>query len=217
MALGNSPGHPTWAEVREKPARRRADVAVDAPASAGKPPLRRPYPGSCPRGYREAVSPRSPRNTRSGALPAPRRSPRNASCGAGTPPPPASSPGPARGNRPADIITPQRGRQLDQQHRPLITQLVPAPRDALQPSLRRVELAGMGQTARCLDRQPEAARQSVPPAAERRGPGPAIEAAVELGSGKGVGVAGEPGPWREAPAGTARGASDRNSVPTCRS
>ena len=55
----------------------------------------------------------------------------------------------------AGIITRQRGRQLDQQHRPLITQLVPARRDAMQPRLWRVQLAGMGQAARCLDRQPK--------------------------------------------------------------
>ena len=47
--------------------------------------------------------------------------------------------------------TRQRGRQLDQQHRPLAAQLVPARRDPLQPGFRRVQLAGMGQAARRLD------------------------------------------------------------------
>jgi len=50
------------------------------------------------------------------------------------------------------IITRQGGRQLDQQHRPFITQLVPSRRDTLQPSFRTVQLAGMGQAARCLNR-----------------------------------------------------------------
>ena len=107
--------------------------------------------GQLPAGYREAVSPRSPRNTRSGALPAPRRS-RNASCGAGTPRPPASSPGPAGGNRPAGHHHAAARAAAGPAARPLITQLVPARRDALQPFLRRVQLAGMGQAARCLDR-----------------------------------------------------------------
>ena len=148
--------------------------------------------GQLPAGYREAVSPRAVPGPvffqhREDLLAMPAAVPEL-----------HRHPHPAR-DQPEEIGQPgiiarQRGRQLDQQHRPLITQLVPARRDALQSSLRRVQLAGMGQAARCLDRQPEAVRQSVPPAAERRGPGPAVEAAVELGGRKGVGVAGEPVP-----------------------
>ena len=87
------------------------------------------------------------------------------------------------------VIALQRGRQLDQQRCPLAAQFVPARLDALQPCLRRVQLACVGQPARCLDRQPETLRQPVPPAPERRWPRPAVEAAVELGGGKGSRVA----------------------------
>jgi len=84
-------------------------------------------------------------------------------------------------------------------HRPLAAQLVPARRDALRPPLRRVPLAGMGQAAGCPDRQPEAVRPPVPPAAERRRPGPAVEAAVELGGTDGGRVPGEPVPGGYSP------------------
>jgi hypothetical protein len=102
----------------------------------------------------------------------------------------------ARQVRPAHhaVRGPVRFQQLGQEHRPLTAQLVPASRDPRQPCLRCVQLAGMGQPAGRLDRQPEILRQPARPAAERRGPGSAVEAAVELGGTEGGGVASQPVP-----------------------
>ena len=68
------------------------------------------------------------------------------------------------------VIARLRRRELDQQHRPPVAQLVPARGDALQPRLWCVQPAPMGQAPGRLDRQAEAARQSVPPAAEPSSP-----------------------------------------------
>ena len=89
--------------------------------------------------------------------------------------------------------------------------------NALQPCLRRVQLARMGQPAGCLDGQAEIIRQPVLPAPERCRPGPAVEAAVEFGGAEGGRVTAAAGCRAEAPAGTVRGASDRSSTLTYRS
>ena len=74
---------------------------------------------------------------------------------------------------------------------------MPARADALQPRLRCVQPPPVGQSPRCLDRQAETIRQFPPPAAERRGPGPAVKAAVEFSGSEGCGVAGQPVTSRE--------------------
>ena len=69
---------------------------------------------------------------------------------------------------------------------------MPARRDALQPGLGRIQPAAMGQAPRGFDRQQETLGQPVPPCAERRWPGPAVEAAVELHRAEGCRIAGQP-------------------------
>jgi hypothetical protein len=46
-----------------------------------------------------------------------------------------------------DVVAGPGGRQLHQQHRPAAVQLVPARRGAVQPGLRRLQLARVGQAA----------------------------------------------------------------------
>lgn len=106
------------------------------------------------------------------------------------------------GNLPEKIIQPRvitclRRRELDEQHRPLVAELMPARRDALHPRLRCAEFPAVGKPPRRLDRQPEAGRQPAPPAAERRRPGPPVETAVELGRAERGRVPGQPVTGRE--------------------
>ena len=61
-------------------------------------------------------------------------------------------------------------RQLDQQHRPLVAELVPAADDPLHPDLGGVELLAVGQAARGLDRQEETLRQAGGASSRRRRP-----------------------------------------------
>lgn len=60
----------------------------------------------------------------------------------------------------------------------LSASFVPTGGDPLDPSLRRVELLGVGETSRRLHREPERTRQPALPRSKRCEPRPAVEAAI---------------------------------------
>lgn len=88
----------------------------------------------------------------------------------------------------ADVVGPE----LDEKHRPLVAELVPACRHALHPGLGRIQPLGVRQAAGRLHRQGEVVRQPPAPRLERRRPRPAIEAAVELHRAEALHVVPEP-------------------------
>ena len=132
------------------------------------------------------------RSTRPRGAPASRRHVHRSSCGGGARPMCGSMAAEVRGSIRAARRPGVVGRELHQKCGALVTELVPARGDPLDPSLRRVELLAVCKTSRRLHRELKGIRQPAAPASKRRDPRPTVEAAVELDRAEGSRVVTEP-------------------------